>query len=171
MLAVGARTVDAHDDVVHVVGDLGHDDDLCARRDARIEGDVAAVAAHHFDDGDALVRIHRITQLVDDFEAGIHRRIEAQRIVGIFEVVVDGAGDADRGDAVIFGERLCPAEGAVAADDDEAFDAVAFERLHRLLLPVLGEHFEASRRAQLGAAALHDIRNAPRSMPYTSMPK
>ena len=42
----------------------------------------------------------------------------------------------------------------------ETLDAVALERLDRLLLAVLREHFQASCRAQLGAAALHDIRDA-----------
>lgn len=156
----GARTVDAHDDVVHIEGDLGHDDDLRPRRDAAVQGDVPAMPPHDLHDGNALVRGHRVAELVDDVETGIHRRIEPERIIGVLQIVVYRAGNSDRGHAVVLGQDLRAAERPVAADDDKPLDPVSGQRIHRLLLPLAGEHFQTARRPEHGAAPLHDIGDA-----------
>ena len=101
-----------------------------------------------------------IRQLIDDVEAGVDGRIETERIVGVFKVVVDGAGDADRRDAELLAEALGAAERTVAADNDQTFDAVVVERLDRLLLPLDRVHFDAAGRTEDRAAALDDVRNA-----------
>ena len=160
MLAVGAAAVDAQDDVFHVVGDLGDDDDLGAAGDARIQGDVAAAAAHYLDHADALVRGHGVAQFIDDVETGVDCRIEAEGVIGIFQVVIDGAGDTDGGDAVFLAQAFGAAERTVAADDDQAFDAAVVERFDGLLLPLYRVHFHTAGGTQHGAAALHDVGNA-----------
>ena len=160
MFAVRAAPVDAQDDIFHVVRNFGHDDDLRAARDAGIQRDVATAPAHDFNDADAFVRSHRVAQFIDDVETGVDRRIETQSIIGIFEVVVDRAGDADRRDAVFVAQALRALERTVSADDDQPLDAAGIQRLDGLLLPFHRIHFDASGRAEHCAAALDDIGNA-----------
>ena len=106
------------------------------------------------------MRRHRIAEFIDNIEAGVHRRIESERIIGVLQIVVDRAGNTDRGHAVIFAEDLRAAERSVAADHHKSVDAVFFKSLHRLLLPLFRKHFQASRRTKFRTAALHDIGNA-----------
>ena len=74
--------------------------DVGAAGDARGDGDVAGVAAHHLQHHDPLVagagRVQAVERLGGD---GDGRRV-ADRPLGIGDVVVDGLGNADEGQAV-----------------------------------------------------------------------
>lgn len=159
MFPVRTAAVDAAHHVLHIIGDFGNNNDLRAARNTRMQSNIAAATPHDFHDADALVRGHRVAQLIDDVETGVHGGIEAERVIGIFEVVVDRAGNADRGNAVLVAEAFRPLERTVAADDDKPLDAVLVQRVYRLLLPFDSVHFDAARRPKHGAAALHDIGN------------
>ena len=160
VLTVGTAAVDTQDNVFHVVRDLGHDDDLCTAGNAGIQRNVAAAAPHHFHDADTFVRGHGVAQLVDDIQTGVDGRIESECIICIFEVVVDGAGDADGGDAVLFAQAFGAAERTVSADDDETFDPTVVQGLNCLFLPFHRIHFHTAGGAENGASALNDIGNA-----------
>ncbi len=161
MFSVLAGQIDAFHDTVHIICNFGYDDNFRPRSDPRIQSDIAAMAPHHFHNGNTFVRIHRIAQFVDHVKTRIDSRIETKRIIGIFKIVVNSPGDPDRRNTVIFGQTFRSAERTVSSDDYKPFDPVSFKRGHRRFLTVLGQHFQASRRTKPRASALHDIGNAP----------
>ena len=95
MFSACTRTIDAHDDIVHIERNFRHDDNLRARSNPAVKRDIAAVSAHDLYDGNTLVRSHCIAELIDDIETSIHRGIEAERIIGILQIVVDCSGNPD----------------------------------------------------------------------------
>ena len=105
------------------------------------------------------MRGHGVAELVDNVDTSIYRRIEAERIVRIFEVVIDSSGNSYRRNSVLLGKALCASERTVAAYNHKPLDTSRFERFNRLSLPRFREHFKAPCSPQLRAAALHDIRN------------
>ena len=84
--------------------------------------DPAGVAAHHLDDHDAVVRLRGGVQPVDRLGADRDRGVEAERVVGAREVVVDRLRDADDRRAEVGMEAGGDAEGVLAADRDERVD-------------------------------------------------
>ncbi len=160
-LSVRTGTVDPRNNIVHIVCDFGYDDNFRSRSYARIQSNIAAMSAHDFNDGDAFVRSHRIAQFIDDIEAGIDRSIEAERIIGIFEIVIDRSRDSDRRNSEFLCKTLRSAERTVSADDDKPFDPMLFKCCNGLPLSLFRKHFKTSRCSQLCAAALNDIGYAP----------
>ena len=65
----------------------------------RVQGDVAAVAAHDGDEAGALVGIAGLAHAVDALAGGVQGGVKADGVIGIGQVVVDGARHADGGDA------------------------------------------------------------------------
>ena len=78
-----------------VSSQLGDQDPVGAAGDAREDGDPAGVAAHHLDDHHAVVRLRRRVQAVDRVGRDLDRGVEAERVVGADDVVVDRLRHAD----------------------------------------------------------------------------
>ena len=101
--ARGVALLDALDDAVDVVRDLGEQDDVGVARDAGVHRDPARVAAHHLDDHDALVRLGGGVQAIDRLGGDGDRGVEAERRLRARQVVVDGLRDADDRHALLRG--------------------------------------------------------------------
>ena len=140
---------------VHVVGNLGTQNDLGRRRDAREEGDPAGVAAHQLDDEDAVVRVGGRVQPLDRCGRDVDRGVEAERDVGAGEVVVDRLRNTDDRDAVLVQLEREP-HGTVAADRHERVQAEAVKTGDRFLREV----FHDDRTVVLLDPALERIRAA-----------
>src|SRR5690606_4217199 len=140
---------------------LGDQDRLGAAGDAHVQRDVAGVPAHDLDEEEPVVAGGGVAQAVDGFERDVDRGVEADRDVGAEDVVVDGAGDADDGHAVLLRQGQRPAEAAVAADHDQALDAAAPQHGGGLRPARRVEELLGARRAEDRAAALDDVRDVP----------
>src|SRR5690606_35203923 len=101
-------------------------DDVCTGGDARVERDPADVPAHDLGDHAALVRVARRAEAVHRVGRDVHGGVEAERVVGGAQVVVDRLGDAEHVDAVA-PQAVGGREGPLAADRDDAVDAVRVE--------------------------------------------
>ena len=97
------------------------------------------------------MRFRRITEAVNHLNRCVHSRIKADRIFAAGNIVVDGAGDADAGNAGIR-QVTCTAEGAVAANDHDA--------VNPQLTAFVGSLFHALRRVEFGAAGCIQHRSA-----------
>ena len=97
-LAARAELLEFSDDIVVGHLNFGNDNDFRAAADTRVKREVAAVSAHDFHDGNTFVRRHSVADLIDSVEDRIASGIEAERVVGIGKVVVDRAGNTDRGE-------------------------------------------------------------------------
>ena len=111
-------------DLLDVERLLGDQDHVRAAGHARVQRDPAGVAAHHLDDQRAVVALRRGVQPVDRLHRDVHRGVEAERVVGGAEVVVDGLRHADDLHARLVQPRR-DAEGVLAADRDQRVDAEA----------------------------------------------
>ena len=87
--------------MVDVDGFLGNQYDVRAAGHAGGVGDPAGVAAHDFDDDDAVVRVGGGVDAIDGFGGDHDCGVEAEGRVGAADVVVDGLGDAHAGNAVL----------------------------------------------------------------------
>ncbi len=86
------------------------------------------MTSHHLEHHAAFVRVARGPQPVDRLGGDVDRGVEAERVVGGVDVVVDRLGDADDVDAVgveTFGRRC----GALTADGDDTVDPEVLENL------------------------------------------
>ena len=152
-LAVEHAPLDALGDFLDAPGGLGHHHVFRAAGQRRVHGDIAAVAAHDGDQAGALVGIAGFAHAVDALAGGIQSGIEADGEIGVFQIVIDGAGDADGGEALV-GQRLEPGERAIAADADHAFHAQQVHVLDHLFLAFGLVEIQAARGHQEGAAAV-----------------
>ena len=116
--AGGVAALDALDDAVDVVRDLGQQDDVGVAGDARVHRDPARVAAHHLDDHDALVRLGGGVQAIDRLGGDGDRGVEAERRLRARQIVVDRLRDADDRHPLLEEAGRDP-ERAVAADRDQ----------------------------------------------------
>ena len=114
-------------DLLDVERALGHEDRVGAAGHAGVHGDPAGVAAHDLADDHAVVRLGGGVQAVDRVGGDLHGGLEAERVVGAGEVVVDRLRHADDVDAVV-GQPLGHAERVLAADRDQPVEAVLLER-------------------------------------------
>mmetsp|Transcript_13527 Transcript_13527/g.34420 ORF Transcript_13527/g.34420 Transcript_13527/m.34420 type:complete len:333 (-) Transcript_13527:608-1606(-) len=115
-------------------GDLGDEAEVdLSRREGGLHGDVARVAAHEFDEADAVEGGGGLDFRGGDGHLGFFDGgVEAEGFVDERDVVVDGFGDADDGDFEapfhdFFVELDGAAVGAVAADDVDVVEAVVFD--------------------------------------------
>ena len=116
------------------------------------------VATHHLDDECAVVRLGRGVQAVDRLGRDVDRGVEAERVVGGRQVVVDGLGHAD--DMHAAGEQLGRnAEGVFATDSDERIDAELVEVGRDRLEPAVDLGRVGARRAEDRATARQDAPN------------
>ncbi len=118
------------DDRLDPVGDLGDQDHVRAAGDPALEREEAGVSPHHLEHHHPLVRLGGGVQLVDRVGAGRPRGVEAERLLGAGEIVVDRLRAADDLHAELV-QAVADREGAVAADRDQPVEAelaVAGER-------------------------------------------
>ena len=142
-------------DLLDVERDLGDQDDVGAAGHAGVQRDPAGVAAHDLDDEGAVVRLGGRVQPVDRLHGDVDRGVEAERVVGGVEVVVDGLGYADDVHAVLV-QLGGDAEGVLAADRDERVDAEVLEVRLDLLDAAVDLERVGARRAEDRAAARQD---------------
>ena len=124
-----------------------------------VQGDPARVPAHHLDDERPVMAFRRGVQAVDRLHGDVHRGVEAERVIGGTEVVVDGLRHADDGNALVV-QPGRDAKRVLAADDHQGVDA---EPVHVVLDPLDAGPARAGllerirpRRAEDRAAARQD---------------
>ena len=116
---------------------LRDQDDVGAAGDAAHDRDPARVPAHHLDDHDAVVGLRGRVQPVDRLGGDGEGRVEAERVVGRGEVVVDRLRHADDRERMLLEEPRGDAERVLAADGDEAVEPLRLDVLEDALDAVL----------------------------------
>ena len=149
--------------LVEVDRDLGDEDHVGAAGDAAHHGDPAGVAAHHLDDHDAVVRLGRRVEPVDRLGRDRDRGVEAERVVGAGEVVVDRLRDADDRELALVVEARRDAERVLAADRDERVELAVGEVLYDALDGALELERVRAARADDRPAARQDPRDLRRA--------
>src|SRR5262249_16671431 len=119
VLAARVASPDLGADLVEVDRLLRDQDHVGAARDAAHHGDPAGVPTHHLDHHHAVVRLGRRVQAVDRLPADVHRRVQAEGVVGPGEVVVDRLRHPDHRSADVGVQARRDAEGVLASDRDE----------------------------------------------------
>ena len=138
--------------------DLGHQHDLGAGSAGGLQGDVAAVTAHALDHVGTVVAAGGGADIADGLGADLHGGLVAQGHLGEAQVVVDGAGDAHAGDALL-DQTQRALEGTVAADDDHGVNAQRTQVLRALLLELGLAEIVATGGAQLGAGTVRVVQH------------
>ena len=105
---------DGLDDVVHVVGDLGNQDDVRAARDAGVQRNPADLVAHDLDNEHAAVTRGSGVDVVDALGGDVDGARKAKRQLGAPGVVIDGLGQGDNVEA-LFAQAVGGLGGAVTA--------------------------------------------------------
>src|SRR6185437_7704163 len=90
VLAVIVVVLEQGADVVDIDGLLGHQSNVRAASHTGGHGDPAGIAAHDFDDDDAIVRVGGGVDAVDGLGGDHDRGVVAEGGVGAADVVVDG---------------------------------------------------------------------------------
>ena len=116
------------------------------------------MSAHYLNDRAAVVGLSCVADTVDHVDSGVDSRIKAYGVFRAGYVVVDSAGNADAVDARR-GKRSGSAEGAVAADNNNALDALAAAELSRSFLGFLLLELLASGGLEHGSAVADYIGN------------
>ena len=98
---------------------LGDEDHVGAAGDPAHHRDPPGLPTHHLDDHHPVVRLGGRVQPVDCFGADGDRGIEAERVVGRGEVVVDRLRDPDHGEAVLTMQPRGNPQRVFAADRHE----------------------------------------------------
>lgn len=131
-------------EAVHEVGEVGLEvvegdaffvevDAFGSGGEAAHEGEVAARAAHDFDDEAATCGDCGLFDFIDDFDDVVEGGVGSNAEFGSGEVVVDGGGEADDGDVEggeVFAFGVESVGGLIAcpaADHEDALDAVIFD--------------------------------------------
>src|SRR5579885_3466160 len=144
-------------DLLDVDRPFRDEDHVRAAGDAAHHGDPAGVAAHHLHHHDAVVRLGGRVQPVDRLRADRDGGVEAERVVGAGEVVVDRLRHPDDRDLVLAVQPGSHAERVLAADRHQGVE-----------LPERGQHAVhaavhlvrvRARRADDRAAAREDPRD------------
>ena len=141
---------------VKINGLFRHQNCSGACSQANIHGQISGIAAHNLHHRAALVRLHRVPQLVNAFDGGIGCRIKADAIIGAADVVVNGTRNSYHGNA-IFGERLCAAEGSVTANGNNTIQPQEFACTDSLTLSFLCHKLCTSGCVKNGAATVDDV--------------
>ena len=157
--AVETRRADLFNDLFLEIPALRDENRRRADRKSDKQRQMTGVAAHDLHDRAALVRLHRVAQLIDALDGGVGRRVKADAVMRAGNIIVDRRGQADHGDAV-FGERQRAAERSVAADGDDTVQSKQLAGVHGLLLSLGRHEFLAARGVEDRAAAVDDVRDA-----------
>ena len=113
--------LDGLDDVIHVVGDLGDQDDVRTACDAGVQRDPANLVAHDLDDKHAAVARRSGVDVVDALGGDVDGARKAKRQLGTPGVVIDGLGQGDNVEA-LFAQAVGGLGGAVAAQHKQAVE-------------------------------------------------
>src|SRR3954467_12758014 len=139
-------------DVIDVDLLLRDKDDMRATGDSGGVGNPAGVAAHHFADDDAIVRVGCGVEAVDGLGRDHDGGVKPKGLIGAADVVVDGLGNANSVDAV-FGEIERDRLRIVAAEGDQSIDLVGLQDfLH--LFDAAGDLLHIGARGVKDSAAL-----------------
>ena len=147
---MGARDLLA--DLVDRHRHLGDADDVGPGGHPGVQGDPSDMTAHDLGDHAPLVRIAGGAQAVHRVRGDVHRGVEAEGVVGGTQIVVDRLRHAEHVDAVL-GQPVRGGGGSLAADGDDAVEAVAVHRL--------GDVLSASARTLVGVRATGAEDRAP----------
>ena len=120
------RGLDVAADALEIERLLRDQDHVGAAREARVERDPPRVAAHHLDDQRPLVALRGRVEAVDRAHRDVDRGVEAERVVGGAEVVVDRLRHPDDVDPGLV-QPPGGAERVLAADRDQPVDARLLE--------------------------------------------
>ena len=141
------------------IGKLRDQDHVGAARHAGGERDVPGVAPHDLEHHDPAVAGRGDVQAVDRLGRHLDGGAEADRPLGVAEIVVDGLGNADQAPIAQLGQAAQGREAAVAADADQRIElqgVIAGCDLGRTVDHAgwtrIGERVAAIGRAQQGAA-------------------
>ena len=92
------------DVALEVEGDLRQQDSDSAGSDADIQGNITGVVAHNLNDAATVVALGGVAQFIDSLDSSVHGRVVTDSVFTAGNVVIDGAGQADAGDALV-GQR------------------------------------------------------------------
>ena len=139
-----------------------HYDYLRAAADARVQRKIAAVSPHYLYNRDTLVRGHSVAYFIYSVKNRIARRIKAQRVIRISQIVIYGAGYPYSGKA-LFRQNLCAHKGTVASDNDQSFYPALFKIFDTKRLPLRRFKLRTARGTKYRSSAMNDIGNASES--------
>ncbi len=138
---------------------LGDQDRVGAAGDARVHGDPARVPSHDLDDHHAVVALGGRVQAVDRLGHDRDGGVEAERVVGRREVVVDRLRHADDRRALLGVQPGRDAERVLAADRDQPVEPL--EVVADAIEPAVDLVRVRARGAQDRAAAREDPGDRP----------
>mmetsp|Transcript_19760 Transcript_19760/g.50181 ORF Transcript_19760/g.50181 Transcript_19760/m.50181 type:complete len:263 (+) Transcript_19760:383-1171(+) len=104
---------------LHVVRDLGNEDELRARRHTTVKSQPARITTHDLHHKNTIMTFGRVLDAVARVHDGAHRCVKAEREVRRREVIVDGFGDADYGDVQLQHQLPCNGHGAISTDHNQ----------------------------------------------------
>ncbi len=134
-----------------------------AQGKGRLRRDEAGLAPHELDEADPVGRAERFhVRAADGLGRLVHGGVEAEGLGNEVDVVVDGLGDADDGNAQVaqtyfLGDGRSRLHGTVAADDEEHAHVEPFKRVHDF-----GGVLRPARGAEQRPAELVDVLHAGR---------
>src|SRR5580658_6746706 len=128
VLAVVVVVFEQRADVIDVDLVFGYEDHVGAAGHAGGHRDPAGVAAHHFDDDDAIVRVGSGVDAVDGLRGDHDGRVVAECRIGAADIVVGGFGDTYARYAVLT-QKQRDRLRVVAAEGDERVDFVGLQNL------------------------------------------
>ena len=111
--------LDLFGQLIHVVGDLGDQDDIRAASNARVQRQPAHLMAHDLHNEDPAMGGGGGVDAVDGLGGHVHRALETEGHIGAPQVVVDGLGEGDDVEPLL-AQEVGGLMGAVAAKDDQA---------------------------------------------------
>ena len=151
----GPQVLDVPGDIGQAPADLGNQDHVGTAGDARGDRDVSGIPAHHLEHHDAIVTGAGRLQAVQRLGRNRHRGGMTDRPIGARDVVVDGLGNADEGQAAGLQQASKNRQAAVAADADQPVEretAQAVQHLARAIAHSPAFHGKGERIAPVGAA-------------------
>src|SRR5260370_16511033 len=156
-LAAAMALLDAVADVVEAERDFRDHDRLRSAAERDRDRDKPTVTAHHLDAENSFVGECGVGNRGDWVERGVHRGIEADRIVGAGNIVVYRGRYDEHRNAGLVAEDLRPAHRTLASDDDQCLDLVAFQVAGGEATGGGRAKFRRARGLQESAAALNDV--------------
>ena len=100
-----------------------------------------------------------VAEGVEHLQSGVQRGVKADGLLGGGDIVIDGGGNTDGGNAVV-GQIRGTAEGTVTAYGYDRVDLMVVAGLQGLGHTLSGLELGATAGVQNGAAAGHDVGNA-----------
>ena len=124
---------------LQIVGHLGNERHQGAAGNTCVQRNVTRVAAHYLHHAAAVMALCGVTQLIDHFHSRVHGGVIANGVIAAGNVVINGARNANAGDALRC-HVLAAAERTVAANDNKRVNARVAAGLGS---PLLGKKEEA----------------------------